>query len=102
MADSENSRTLPKISCANEFPNETFVDRAAKCDQPAQSLPLAARILPMLLNDLPSRAQLPDRCMPGSCGRDWYDRYQQRQLPSVNAGILRRGCWKRPAVVLPL
>ncbi len=48
MADSENSRTLPKISCANAFPNETFVDNMPSVINRRNLLPLAARILPMV------------------------------------------------------
>ncbi len=99
MADSENSRTLPKISCANAFPNETFVDNLPSVINRRNLLPLAARILPMLLNDLPSRT-IAGPVHARSCGRTGTTCISSGLPPSGNAGNSRRDCWKRPAVVL--
>ncbi len=103
MADSENSRTLPKISCANAFPNETFVDNLPSVINRRNLLPLAARILPMLLNDLPSRT-IAGPVHAKELWPDWYDMYQQRlaaerECRELEARLLEE-TGGRPAVVI--
>ncbi|WP_144578774.1 hypothetical protein [Agrobacterium sp. DE0009] len=100
MADSENSRTLPKISCANAFPNETFVDNLPSVINRRNLLPLAARILPMLLNDLPSRT-IAAPVHAKELWPDWYTCIGSALPPNANARNSRRDCWKKPVVVLP-
>lgn len=103
MADSENSRTLPKISCANAFPNETFVDNLPSVINRRNLLPLAARVLPMLLNDLPSRT-IAGPVHAKELWPDWYDMYRQRlaaerECRELEARVLEE-TGGRPSVVV--
>lgn len=77
MADSENSRTLPKFSCANEFPNDRFVENLPSVINRRNLLPLASRILPVLLDELPSRTIAGPKHAKELWPR-WWDLHQQR------------------------
>lgn len=103
MADSENSRTLPEISSVSEFPNETFVDNLPSVINRRNLLPLAARILPMLLDDLPKRT-IAGPVHARELWPRWFERYQQRlaaehECRELEARLLEEA-GGRPSVVI--
>jgi hypothetical protein len=77
MADSENSRTLPKFLRAREFPDETIVENQSSAINRRNLLPAAARILPILLDEVPLRTVAEPFHIKELWPR-WFDRYQRR------------------------
>ncbi|MCZ7450953.1 hypothetical protein O8B93_25600 [Agrobacterium rhizogenes] len=103
MADSESSRTLSKISCVSEFPDEDRAEIPPEVINRRNLLPAAARILPMLLDEVPSRTVAGPFHIKELWPR-WFDRYQHRLVAERESRDLEARLLKetggRPCVVI--
>lgn len=103
MADSKNSRSLPKILCADEFLDATLVENQPSAINRRNLLPAAARILPMLLDEVPSRTVTGPFHIKELWSR-WFDRYQRRLAAERESRALEGRLLKitggRPCVVI--
>lgn len=103
MADSENSRSLPKILCAGEFLDATMVENQPSAINRRNLLPAAARILPMLLDEVPSRTVTGPFHIKELWPR-WFDRYQRRLAAERESRALEGRLLKitggRPCIVI--
>lgn len=105
MTDSENSRTLTKISIPNASPNEMFVENLSSVINRRNLLPLAARVLPSLLDDLPLRS-VSGPTHVKELWPKWWDLHQkrlvaERQCRRLEARLLKL-VGSRPSVTIEI